>query len=498
MNDTLSFRKLLQFLKEEGELVVSHAEVDPIYEVAGILKTLENGSAILFERVKGYPNVRIAGNVFTRREALGKVFDVDPKKLKFKLLSAISNPIPPSFIENPPCQEVIIDKTIDIEAILPLIKHTERDGGRILGGGIYFLGGKYAWGGKELSFKRTHFRGKDWGSVWIVRGSHMADSIRREFKGEKIPATINIGVSPAVMLLAAGGPDHRILPGGVDEVAIAGGLQGSPIEISKAKTIDGYCLSQSEWVIEGYFDSSEKVWETEEAERIGREREAPFFPEFHRWLGRASKGIKFVVTAITHRKERPIFYAPLADSFESDNLQNPAIEATLFELSNRLYPGFVQDINILPSQASGVGIVIQVKKRGAGDDGHVRSLLANILAGELGINLAIIVDEYVDIYSTDDVLWAVTTLTNPLSGIIDLKGIGGGVTALLTLGDKRQELGGSIGIDATIPFTQRRFFERPHYPVDKIDLTKHFSEETILKIKTRQSDYARLLAQKGW
>jgi UbiD family decarboxylase len=64
------------------------------------------------------------------------MFDVsDPKKMKFKAVEAIKNPIPPVGVDNASCQEVVITKNIDVMALLPLLKHTEFDGGRIIGGG---------------------------------------------------------------------------------------------------------------------------------------------------------------------------------------------------------------------------------------------------------------------------------------------------------------------------------------------------------------------------
>jgi len=44
---------------------------------------------------------------------------------------------------------------------------------------------------------------------------------------------------------------HTVVPSGANEVAIAGGLQESPVDIVKAKTVDAYALANAEWVLEG-------------------------------------------------------------------------------------------------------------------------------------------------------------------------------------------------------------------------------------------------------
>ena len=60
---------------------------------------------------------------------------------------------------------------------------------------------------------------------------------------------------------------------------MAGALQDSAIDLVKAKTVDAYAVAQSEWVMEGYVIEGERVWETDQAEQLGRQGEAPLHPE---------------------------------------------------------------------------------------------------------------------------------------------------------------------------------------------------------------------------
>ncbi len=73
-----------------------------------------------------------------------------------------------------------------------------------------------------------------------------------------------------------------VWPTGEDEIGAAGALQGSPVEIVRAKTVDAYAIANAEWVIEGYIMPSERVWETEEAKRLGRQGETMLHPEWTR------------------------------------------------------------------------------------------------------------------------------------------------------------------------------------------------------------------------
>ena len=234
---------LVEFLKREGELLVTSREVDPICEVTGVAKAFEDGPAVLFENVKGYPNHRILVNVFGKRSRLAKIFDVpDPKQFKFKCLEAIKNPIPPKVLDKAPCQEVVITKDIDVLKTIPVTQSIEADPGRIISGGISLVSGAEI--SHCISFRRTFFRGKDWASMNFTAGSHLENFLLNlKQKNEKLPLTLNIGCPPAVMTLAAWGFLHWAIPTGTDELAIAGGLQGVPLPVGSSAYSAGRALA---------------------------------------------------------------------------------------------------------------------------------------------------------------------------------------------------------------------------------------------------------------
>ena len=154
---TSSFRSTLDYLKQQGELVTVTGEVDPIYEIAGIEKALENGPALLFENIKGYSSVRNAGNIFSREDRVAKIFSAaDFRELKFRFVEALKHPLPPVFVDEAPCQEVVIKDDIDAMGILPVIKHSEVDAGHILGGGVILSTDSDVTIANDISFKRMH------------------------------------------------------------------------------------------------------------------------------------------------------------------------------------------------------------------------------------------------------------------------------------------------------------------------------------------------------
>ncbi|MEW6376118.1 MAG: UbiD family decarboxylase, partial [Thermodesulfobacteriota bacterium] len=310
--DVTSIRGALAYLDKKGCVVHVKEEVDPIYEIAGIQKALEKGPILLFDNIKGYPGLRDLGNLFGRREPIADLYGVDdPNKMKFRFVDAMRNPIPPQIVKDAPCQEVVITKDIDVPGMLPIIKHTEFDAGRIIGCGNQLLCDVYRKGDTNISFNRIHFRGKDWASISTAQITHIGMMAFKTHRDERIPITVNMNPSPAVGMVAGTWNVRTIVPHGSDELGIAGGFQGAPVKLVKARTVDAYAVADAEIVLEGYLEpTSQNVWESEEAEKLGvqRQGETNFFPEWVGYMGTTWKVRKLQVTAVTMRKERPIFY----------------------------------------------------------------------------------------------------------------------------------------------------------------------------------------------
>ena len=491
----INLRSTLDWLKDEVKVI--KGEVDPVLEVAAISKAFDDGPVFLAENLKGYPHARMVMNLWGKKERTAKVLGVDNyKQVKFKLLEAIKKPIPPREVKEAPCQEILIPKDqVAPFDLFPMIKFTEADGGRFFGNGVHYISGKYCDGGSQLAFYRMSFRGKDYASINMVPGGH-GDRIATKFSKEKIPVTVNICPPPAVEFVGMCTFFPTVFPN-VDEVGVAGALQGTPVEIVKAKTVDAYAIANAEWVIEGHIVPYERVWETEEAERIGRQGVAPFHPEWPRYLGRAYRGRKFEVTAVTRRKDKPIYFHP----FGGEALF-PGISTSWYELAERIAPGFVTDVYNTFWLTGWGAVIFQVKKRRRSDEGLQRNLLAVALGVERGLRLAIVVDEDVNIYSPEDVLWAIITRVDPNRDVV--RGIGGRGQAYQPA--EREGGGvsvvsayeGGIGIDATVNLASKDQFIRARASVDKVDFKKWFTDDEIKSMKAQQRDYYRWLGEVGY
>lgn len=498
-NKAASMRDAVEYLDRKNDVQHIHKEVDPIYEIAGIQKAFDKGPVLCFDNIKGYPNFRNIGNFFSRRDRLADLFETDPMNLKFKFMQALKKQLPTSVVDKAPCQEVVVTDNIDVLSYLPIIKHTGRDAGRILGSGIQLLMGPWFDGGSHVSFNRIHFRGKDWATLATGQISHLGEAAFRTYRDDRIPLTININPPPAVQMVAGTWNVRTIVHSGMDELGIAGAFQGAPVDLVKAKTIDTYAIANSEIVLEGYLETA-KEWESEGAEKSLQFEQDPFFPEWVGYLGRAWRMRKLTITAITHRADKPIFYTPLAHSLEYAGF-DILREAGFFEMAERLFPGFVVDVYVPEYLKWGSGVIFQVKKTLPQDEGLQRNILMAALANAPGMRMVIAVDEDVDIYNADDVMWAIESRVDPDKDILKLPMAGMRGIQAQPLEKIERGVGGwegGVAFDATKPFNKAWRFERPHYPSDEVDFKKWFTDEEITRMRLQQTEYAKTLAKRGW
>lgn len=136
--------------------------------------------------------------------------------------------------------------------------------------------------------------------------------LKYKARGEKMPCAILIGCSPVV---AFTGPQKIAV--GQDEMAVAGGLAGVPMRVTRAKTVDLDIPADAEIVIEGLIDTDLL------------EPEGPF-GESHGHVALEDFNMSMQVTAIT-RKRKPVFVSIISEVTPSESsLLKKAAYETLY------------------------------------------------------------------------------------------------------------------------------------------------------------------------
>jgi 4-hydroxy-3-polyprenylbenzoate decarboxylase len=511
-DDLRALPNTLDWLRRNGLMLETDVEVDGEFELTGIQKHLDGTVPILFNNVAGYPHARVVTNLFANIDIIDRLFGWEtPQARTGNLADALTHPIAPEVVSSgdAPSQEVVITDDLDVNKYITTIRHTAIEPERTIGSGNSVVVGDYFKGGSHIGYNRMNFRWGNVGTFQSAPGSHMWQVITEHYRAEQgIPLTMCFGVPAAATLIAGGGFDYVVLPRGSDELGAAGAVQGFPIRLVKAQTVDAWALADCEYVLEGYLKPRDKRYETAEAEAADTQGRYPFHPEWAGYMGKAYKAPTFHVTAITMRKPetKPVLYALGVHMLDCHNIDSTVRESAIYELCERLQPGVVQDVNIPFCMTDWGGCIIQVKKRNKIEEGWQRNFLAAALACSQGMRLAIAVDMDVDIYSMDDIMWCLTTRVNPHTDI--LNPIPGGIgqtfqpSERMTAGDKEwtasnTRFEGGMGIDATMPFGYESDFQRPVYPTDKVELGKWFTDSDVARARSLMKGWVESLARTG-
>lgn len=138
----------------------------------------------------------------------------------------------------------------------------------------------------------------------------------------------------------------------------------------------------------------------------------------------------------------------------------------------------------------------------AREEGYQKNILTAALSVSMGMRIAIAVDDDINMYEAEDVLWAIATRAEPDKDIqVVAPGSRGQVfqPAQIRRGEERvaRAVGyaGGLAIDATVPFEMKWAFERPLH--HRVDLKKWFSEAQIQKAKEPQWSYHKFLSESG-
>ena len=341
LRDALAFLSTLPgHLSTTSKAVDAHAELAGIYKRIGagtpVAPPTRIGPAMLFENVKGYPDVRVLVGMLASRERTALLLGSTVEQLPFTLLRALDRRIAPmtvSFPEGAPCQEVVHRAPLDIRSLLPAPTNTLFDAGPYFNLGLLRAEDPET-GEADVTIHRLCVQGSDRLTVYFVPGRHIDQfRIKAEQQGKPLPVSINMGLDPAIYLAACFEPPTT--PLGFDELTIAGGLRQRPVELVDCVSVPAKAIARAEIVIEGEILPGERM---REDINTGTGFAMPEFPGY---LGQAQSELPVIrVTAVTHRFN-PILQTIVGPGEEHVNLAGIPTEASILRLvENRRPPGW--------------------------------------------------------------------------------------------------------------------------------------------------------------
>jgi gallate decarboxylase subunit C len=475
-------RTALAFLEQfDGELISTDEPVNPVAELCGVyryvgahgtvMRPTRLGPAMMFNKVKGYDDVRVVIGVLCKRERVARLLGTTAAKLGHRLRDAVRNPIQPVMVspDKAVCQEVVYlatEKGFDIGKILPAPTNTPEDAGP-----FFTMAHCYATdpetGMSDVTIHRLCIQSPNTLSMYFAPGRHI-DMFRKkaEAAGKSLAISINIGVDPAIPMGACFEPPTT--PLGFDELSIAGSLRGRAIELVPCKSNGAKAIAHAEIVIEGELIPNVRVDEDQNT-HTGKA-----MPEFPGYTGDSQNVPVIKVTAITHRKH-PILQTVIGPSEEHVNMAGVATEASILTLVENAMPGFLLNVYQHPSGGGKFLSIMQVKKTIPSDEGRQRQAALLAFSAFIELKHVILVDEDVDIFDTDDVLWAMQTRYQGDRSTVFIPG----VRQHPLDPSARPEFDPSIrapGIscktifDCTVPFDLKKHFERCKFM--EVDVTR--------------------------
>lgn len=437
----------------QSELASLYAHVGGGCPIVGPVKT---DAPLLFEDT-GIEDASVLVGLFASRRRCADLISADPERIANRILQAVGSPVPVVDRASPPCQEEVHRDHVDL-GCLPIPTITADDAGPYITLGLVMAGNR-ATGEQNISIHRLCVQGRDRLTIWIVPGRDLeALYLEARARGENLPVSINIGLDPAIYI--ASGCTSPLVPRGVSELTVAGALRERPVEISPCVSADTHCIAQSEIVIEGEI-TAESIPENGCGDGS--------MPEFLGYNGQAHPNLPVIrVTAITHRKA-PIFQTVIGPGREQSNLLAFGMEAAAVDLVSR-YTG-QKNIKVHASTAGGGQLLlfIQYPKTGPQDDGIVRRIGAALMGAFRMVKLVVLVDSDVDIFSEQDIWWAMTTRFQANKDIIridDVQGFSLDPSQNPDFSPLLSEVGftSKAAFDCTVPYRLQQRFSRTDFP----------------------------------
>jgi len=394
---------------------------------------------IYFERMKG-AKLPLLTNLFGSYELLGLALGIDPREPKSSILRCyrerIEHPVPVKEVsrDKAPVKEIVLKGNDADLGVLPIVRHAEKDSGKYITVGCLTFKDPDT-GIPNVGMYRHEVQGKA-ALGCMFNPAHHAAYIYRRYKelNKPMEAVLFIGHHPAAVMgsLARGPMD-------VNELEIMGALMGEPLEVVEAETVSVPVTAFAEIAIEGVLYPDQETGDGPFAEYTG-----------HYGLPKKPIGL-MQITAITMRKDA--IYHDLDPAHREHNLAGVlAFESSIYDSVKKLVPS-VTGVYMPPSGCCVFTAYVGIKKRVPGE-GKAAGLAA--LSAEPNIKTIVVVDDDIDIYDEEQVLWAVSTRFEADVGLTMIPNTMGAHLDPSSYGEIRTEKGPmttKLIIDTTLPTT---------------------------------------------
>ncbi len=411
-------------------------EVNPLdFDITAILEHLDRRReypAVLFERTRNVhgdaSEFPVLSNLWGTRERCAEMLGLPPEQSRRELglhfSKLVSQRVEPQVVgrDDAPVQAHVYQGSRADMWMLPAVRHFEMDLGPVLTMAHVMHAPGSDRGFYNVTFAKTFPESPQRGGL-TIHTPHLSRMLREwERRGERAPIVNVLGHHPAFWLGSL-----SLTAYGNNEYATIGAFLGEPLRLTPSVTwgSDFLVPADAEIIVEG--------------ELIPNERTVVDpFGEISRLYQAQELGPVMEVKAITHRSG-----AILQDVF-SGHAEHfilgliPREGSLLNQLEQRV--GNVTAVHLPHSGTGRFVCYVSVRKL---DEGHPKQVALQALSISPTFQVVVVVDDDIDVFNEEDVLWAVNTYVDPGRDVDYIRNMGRDTDRMMG--------NGRVLIDATRP-----------------------------------------------
>ncbi|MCF7820923.1 MAG: 4-hydroxy-3-polyprenylbenzoate decarboxylase [Mariprofundaceae bacterium] len=446
-------RAFIDELEQRGDLKRISAPVCSELEVTEISDRVlrRGGPALLFENIKGH-TMPMLTNLFgtAERIALGMGRDsADELREIGELLAYLKEPEPPrgikdavgkfpilkqvlhmapKVVKHAPWKEVVLQgDDVDLTR-LPIQTCWPGDVAPLLTWGLVVTKGPHKER-QNLGIYRQQLLGKNRLIMrWLKHRGGAQDHREAGSAGaEKFPCAVVIGADPATILAAV-----TPIPDTLSEYQFAGLLRGKKTVLTNCMSVPLQVPASAEIVLEGHISFDEYADEGPFGDHTGYYNEVERFPVF-------------TVETMSMRRDAIYHSTHTGKPPDEPAILGLAFNEVFVPILKKQFPEIVDFY--LPMEGCSYRVaVVSIRKGYAGHAKRVMFGIWSYLRQFMYTKFIIVVDEDIDCRSWEEVVWAISTRTDPER---DFTIVGNTPIDYLDFASPVAGLGSKVGIDAT-------------------------------------------------
>jgi len=428
--------------------------------LSGVASVLENNTkAVIFNHING-SDFKLCGNVAGSRERIARAFNTTKENLLFEVTKRLNKPgeLVKVSSQDAPVHEIILKGNECDLTSLPIHLQHGLDGAPYISSGIDVVSDPNS-GWTNVGIRRLMVTGRKKAGIDLVAPSDLrAIYIEESKKGKRVPVSFIIGTNPIDHVAAT-----MRIPS--DELTLISALRGKPVGIVKCITNDIWVPADAQMILEGYLDEN------------GHSTEEGPYGEFLGYYGGVKKNPVFHLTGITHRRDCLFQTSTISGSemAKTDTAQLSALrtEVTVWralEVAVREIKGVFAD----PASGGTFNVRVALNQRVPGE---AKSTIAAVFACMANVKHVYIVDPDIDIFSSEQMEWAMATRFQADRDMIYATGF-----RAMPLDPSLQEgkTTAKLGFDLTLPF---QFAEKERSMIYRIPKPPSFLGEKFKSLE---------------